>query len=724
MIHPNYIQSELNQVEILLQKDELKPAQDILAVLLSQNADCAEIYKYYGWIAFKQVKLEQAQKYFLKAYNLDLKNPDYTYNLGWIYFYQNNLKQAEEYYLKTIDLAPDFHLPYINMGAIKYESGLYLEALEYYNKAITLSPLDTHLINNTGDVYTKLKQYPEAIQTYNKVISLDPENARAYGNLASVYLYMHDTIKAEELCLKALEINPESINGHYNLASIFVEQNRYEEALEEILKAKGLSKRPMEPVLKSLLYIKEKLGQDTSNEHYFLDQIQNKDPLIEHIINNNHYKVLDILLVRLKTDSENFYYLSQLAYTLSQLGRYTKAVDVYKYCLLLNDTDYWVCQHYALALSRINKKTEAISYYKRAIEINPDLTWARKQLAELYLELNVYDKAEELINKTIEITTENETGLLSNLFSLKAKALELKTPEQALDWYMLAVRYNEWESYNYERIASILAISYTEVVSELQTVDTYINSIADDRTINYCQRAIGEFRLGNIKKSIKLYKYAIDENIMYYPAYAGISQAMYENKYGSIQLELSDSYDPLLEHYITNWKALTPLEREIISLSIRPYNEKLKWLVHHNYSVTIVPIDTKLTAYNENQHLNGISYLDGTLYDGIRATGGNKAYIGIERVRDLLWIIPDWLLQAPATVAHEFAHQVYNTITDKIISTIENDYKNTINMTHPLVTDYAGTNKEEFFAENYCQLVRNQIHKPEIPLNINFLEKI
>lgn len=712
----------LNKVESLLQQEKLGAAKEIIASLIDHFPEEPEVYKYTGWIAFKQNRLEEAEAYFLKAFQLDSNNPDYTYNLGWITFYQNKLEQAKEYYLKTIELQPDFSLPYINMGAIKYETGNLTEALNYYRKAFKLSPEDTHLINNLADTYTKLGQYTEAINTYEIILKLDPENARAIGNMGLAYKYSGDINKSKELCLQALSINPDSVNAHYNLANILLEQEDYQQALEEATKAKDLAHHISEPILSLIIKVKDQLGLDTTDDKFFLNKIKDKDPLIQQILEKNHYKVIDLLLERLQNDSKNHYYLSQLAYTLSQLGRYQQASDIFKYCTLLDESDPWVFQHYAFALSNINKKEEATKAYLKAIDLNPSLIWARKQLAELYIELDLPEKAEFIINKTIELTSENESGLLSNLFSLKAKTLEQHTPEEALDWYMLAVRYNEFESYNYERIAALLAIDYPEFVEDLKSIHMHLNTKPDNNSLGYCHQAIANFRLGNTNKSINFYKQAIKENIMYYPAYAGISQALYEKKYDTIQLSKEIQVPGILKKYVTNWEALSEQEQQIIALSTYPFQTKLEELVKNNYSITIVPIDTKITAYTENKDLRNQSYLDGSKYDGIRAIGGKKAFIGIERLRDLLWVIPNWLLQTPASMAHEFAHQVHQNMEKEYQQLILNNYKNCIDNNTPLVTDYAATNDQEFFAENYCQLVRNSVHKENKPTNINFKE--
>lgn len=101
-----------------------------------------------------------------------------------------------------------------------------------------------------------------------------------------------------------------------------------------------------------------------------------------------------------------------------------------------------------------------------------------------------------------------------------------------------------------------------------------------------------------------------------------------------------------------------------------------------------------------------------------------QSFIGIERIRDILWKVPIWLKQVPATVAHEYAHQVYYILDQKEKYIIDNLYNKTIKSSLPLVSDYSALNSEEFFAENYSYFVRNLFHKGKIIADSEILNHI
>ncbi|MEW5818583.1 MAG: tetratricopeptide repeat protein [Cyanobacteriota bacterium] len=717
------LHNKLSQVNEFLENEAIDSALDILLELLEEFDKEPEIYKSLGWIAFKKVKLNEAEVYFQKALELDNKNPDYCYNLGWLYFYNNKLDLSETYYLKTIELEPEYPFPYINIGAINYEIKNYERALEYYLIAKSLDPSNTHLLNNLGDTYYKLKDYNSAIKTYQNAINLEPDNSRAYGNIALVYNEIGQTQIAEELCRKAIAFNPQSVNGHYNLASFLYEKKLYQEAYDEIIQAKSLSKHLNQHIFTLLVKIKKQLGINYDEELDILDKLLDDDPLYYHIVEQNHYKVLDILLERLEEDILNYFYLSQLGYTLSQFGRYDKAIEIFEMAIKLNDTEAWTNQHYAFALSQYNKKEEAIKYYKKAIKLAPMLLWPKKQLVELLIQINRPEEALDIINDTLLYIngTENKESL-SELFSLKAQLLTKDNIDEAIDWYMLAISYNNYESYNYERVSSLLSTKFTDKLTVVKNIKELFSLTENDTSIYYCNNALAYQRSGNVHESITYYKKALDSDINYYPAYTGIAQALYEKRYTTISIkDNAKIYDSNL---VKNWNKLTSNEQFIINYSIKPFKHYVDKIINSGGYIIIMPLETKITTYPENKYLAGEFYYDGTPYQGIRALGGLRVYIGIERLRDLLWKVPGWLKQVPASFAHEFAHQVYEVLEERTVEEINGLYKETLDNSYSLVSDYSALNVQEFFAENYSFFVRQKLHSGQIQLQSPVLELI
>ena len=169
---------------------------------------------------------------------------------------------------------------------------------------------------------------------------------------------------------------------------------------------------------------------------------------------------------------------------------------------------------------------------------------------------------------------------------------------------------------------------------------------------------------------------------------------------------------------------LTLIEQSIVKYSIIPLCHYLPAILKAGGSITVVPIDTKLTSLQEVSYLKNANYIEGSSYQGIRALGGMNIYIGVERLRDLIWRVPDWLKQVPGSIAHEYAHQVYEMLNDSQQAQIDNIYITAINDKLPMVSEYSRLNSQEYFAENYAYYARSLLHKTKLPENSEILEFI
>ena len=94
----------------------------------------------YSWIE-KDINLDQAKKFILKAVNLKPRDPYIVDSLGWAYY---NLKE-------------------------------YDKAVEELERAITLKPTDPIINDHLGDAYLKVNRELEALYQWKKAIQFNSE---------------------------------------------------------------------------------------------------------------------------------------------------------------------------------------------------------------------------------------------------------------------------------------------------------------------------------------------------------------------------------------------------------------------------------------------------------------------------------------------------------------------------------------------------------------------
>jgi tetratricopeptide (TPR) repeat protein len=84
--------------------------------------------------------LERAKPLYLRALELNPKEPMAHNNLGLIFEAQGNVARAEEYYRTEIELNPNFSLAYRNLARLVFQEGKIDEARELWLQNWQLEP--------------------------------------------------------------------------------------------------------------------------------------------------------------------------------------------------------------------------------------------------------------------------------------------------------------------------------------------------------------------------------------------------------------------------------------------------------------------------------------------------------------------------------------------------------------------------------------------------------
>jgi len=178
-------------------------------------------------------KLDEAKKYFTKAFYASANKNFEIYNLGgYILEKMNNPKLAMNSYFRALELASsDFQrtLAYSNLGGLARDSGDLAKAEEYYTQAIKYSPGDAWLMNDVVVIALIKKSYDKAIDVGEKMLKVSVFGvgqmnlADAYAGKAQQILKENIADKsrfdiAAEFAMKGLKWNERSVSCMMALA--------------------------------------------------------------------------------------------------------------------------------------------------------------------------------------------------------------------------------------------------------------------------------------------------------------------------------------------------------------------------------------------------------------------------------------------------------------------------------------------------------------------------
>jgi tetratricopeptide (TPR) repeat protein len=183
--------------------------------------------------------------------------------------------RAEKYFLRAIDINPQFPDAYAELGTNSYLAGDFQKSVEYFRKALSLQPQRAEVHYYLGLTLEKARRQAEAVQEYVRSIELGgPPEARL--NLARVSLESGNPGKAVEELTRLLADHPDHAEAKALLAQATVENegrrrllegqsqfaNQRLERLEQIISDLNRTNRDLEGRLLGLTQDKQLLEKE------------------------------------------------------------------------------------------------------------------------------------------------------------------------------------------------------------------------------------------------------------------------------------------------------------------------------------------------------------------------------------------------------------------------------------------------------------------------------
>ncbi|MEA3514583.1 MAG: tetratricopeptide repeat protein [Nanoarchaeota archaeon] len=168
-----------------------------------------------GSIALDSGKIEEAEKYYKKALDVNPKNASAYHNSALILSKErNNMKEAEKYYEKALDLYAEdkFKSSLLSDWGFDYlELGDKSRSEKLLRKAIALNPSNSMALSNFGSLRYEQGKNEEAEKLWGEVIRINNSRdalAYAYNNLG--YLYKENGKNEDAILnfLSSIEVCP------------------------------------------------------------------------------------------------------------------------------------------------------------------------------------------------------------------------------------------------------------------------------------------------------------------------------------------------------------------------------------------------------------------------------------------------------------------------------------------------------------------------------------
>ncbi|MHB1356714.1 MAG: tetratricopeptide repeat protein [Anaerolineae bacterium] len=274
-------------------------------------------------------------------------------------------------------------------GWSAYEALRIDEALQAFNAVAAQQPDNYEAQLALARTFIRMRREPDAIAAAQRCTELAPQRGEGYAALGVLYFLRDDLVKAQELLRRAIDLAPNDPESHLTLAQVFSDLRLYNEATDELTRARKLIAHIENEHLRRQLEASELhartyvlLGQKKVAEAMAsardLTEYESENPYAACLAYSN----LGLMEARLKHYDQAISYL-QHAYSMnpyfyragSALGRVlfvkghaTRAMEVLGEVVRgMPDIDAHTRHAYAASLAKCGHRKEAHDQYRLAI---------------------------------------------------------------------------------------------------------------------------------------------------------------------------------------------------------------------------------------------------------------------------------------------------------------------------------------------------------------------
>jgi len=224
----------------MLDASRFHEAEGALTAYLRDNDLSGTAHAMLAYALLRENKPAESLKEYTRAAAIEEPSAQMLERVGQDYVLLGDWVDADKWTLRAVQIDPADADAWYSLGRIRYTEQRFRDALSCFQQVLKLSPKSVKAENNLGLSYEATNQTDAAVEAYRKAIEWQNEGPRAQIseqpllNLGVVLLHRGGLAEAEPLLTQAAALAPRDPRIHEQLGHLYMQKRDYSAAEHEL----------------------------------------------------------------------------------------------------------------------------------------------------------------------------------------------------------------------------------------------------------------------------------------------------------------------------------------------------------------------------------------------------------------------------------------------------------------------------------------------------------
>ena len=249
--NPPLMVQHLRKARAFEERGDLDSAIAEARLAMDMNPSVTRPIRELGYYYFLKNELKAAEKWLLKAAEMNYLDVFAFHYLGELYLKKNDIKKAAYYFEKAMKISPRHLERGVNFGKTLIQMNMISEAVDVFEKAFELSGSTNQLIEEIADFCIEEGVNEYAVRLLEKIVKVQPNRPDLLFKIGVTLENLGELKRAVAYLKRSADLDQEDIDIRIHLAKSYLALDKpimAEKPLREVLK-----KNPNNELAKELL---------------------------------------------------------------------------------------------------------------------------------------------------------------------------------------------------------------------------------------------------------------------------------------------------------------------------------------------------------------------------------------------------------------------------------------------------------------------------------------